>query len=243
MPLNPPSGNMYPWAWTWNPYGGPCLYACSYCYAKNKIASWLERMGILKYVGKPRLIESELKTRLVKPNDGKIIFVESNGDLFGYWIPDHEILSVLAHCNKFDNWYLFQDKNPTRFNDFLPYLPPKTILGTTLETNRDYKITRAPTPHERYLALLKTNWPHKMLSIEPIMDFDLPILLSWIGSIRPDFISIGADSGKNSLIEPVSEKIVSLNWQAQLMTEVRLKKNLKRLLSPEHLYILEEKVK
>jgi len=234
---------MYPWAWTWNPYGGPCLYSCSYCYTKNKIAPWLERMGILKYVGAPRLIESELEARLVKPNDGKVIFVESNGDLFGYWIKDQEIIRVLAHCSKFDNWYLFQDKNPTRFNDFLSYFPPNTILGTTIETNRDYKVTCAPTPQERYFALLKTDWSHKMLSIEPIMDFDLPILLSWIGLIRPDFISIGADSGKNDLVEPNSEKIVSLIWQAQLMTEVRLKKSLKRLLSPEHLYILEEKVK
>lgn len=40
--------------------------------------------------------------------------------------------------------YLFQSKNLFRFKEFLkltlygyPYFPPKTILGTTIETNRE----------------------------------------------------------------------------------------------------------
>jgi len=229
MPLNKPSGNMYPWAWTWNPYGGLCPYACEYCYARNKIAPWLERMGILKYVGEPRLMEKELNIKLVKPKDGKLIFVESNGDLFGYWVPENDILRILEHCRCFNHEYLFQSKNPERFLDFLDWFPQKSILGTTIESNRDYGVTLAPSPEERFQYMTKIPWKRKMVSIEPIMDFDLPILLSWIGAINPEFISIGADSGENKLKEPNSEKLQSFIWQAELMTEVRLKKNLSRI--------------
>lgn len=232
MPLNKPSGNMYPWAWTWNPYGGLCLYACEYCYLRNKIAPWLERMGILKYVGKPRLIEKELKTKLVKPNDGKLIFVESNGDLFGYWVPKEHLLLILEHCQAFNNEYLFQSKNPKRFLEFLDWFPPESILGTTIESNWDHGVTFAPSPEERFRYMAKIPWKRKMLSIEPVMDFDLRILLSWIEAIRPEFISIGADSGENNLNEPSSDKLKSLISQSELITEVRLKKNLSRLSLP-----------
>ena len=129
MGLNKPSGQMYSWCWTWNPLGGRCLYECSYCYVKNKIGPWLATMGNPKYLGVPLLIEKEFNTKLVKPDDGKVIFVESNGDLFGYWVSSKEIRRVLDHCAMYDNEYLFQSKNPFRFTQFEDDLPENTILG------------------------------------------------------------------------------------------------------------------
>jgi len=229
VPLNKPSGNMYPWAWTWNPYGGLCLYACKYCYVRNKIGPWLKRMGILKYVGKPRLIEHELKTPLIKPKDGKVIFVCSNNDLFGDWVPSKDIVRILLHCCEYDNEYLFQSKNPGRFNDFIEYFPERSILGTTLETNRFNKFSKAPAIYSRYRWMADLDYPRKMVSIEPIMDFDVDILTMMIRKIKPEFVSIGADSGKNNLPEPNPEKVRSLINELEKFTEVRVKKNLNRL--------------
>ncbi|HEC86935.1 MAG TPA: DUF5131 family protein, partial [Thermoplasmatales archaeon] len=113
MPLNKPSGNMYEWAWTYNPLGGKCLHGCFYCYVTHSIAKRLKNYGNEKYYGDTRLIEKELKTSLKKPDDGKVIFVESCGDLFGSWVSSDDIKKVLNHCKKYpENTYLFQSKNP-----------------------------------------------------------------------------------------------------------------------------------
>ena len=232
MGLNKPSGQMYPWAWTWNPLGGECLYKCVYCYVENKIAPWLARMGCPKYLGPTRLLSKELVTRLRKPDNGKVIFVQSNGDLFGYWVFSSDISLVLAHCKEYpDNTYLFQSKNPIRFLDFINDFPPKTILGTTLETNRDYNVSMAPAPNMRYTAMLSKYYRNVMVSLEPLLDFDFEILMFWIQNIKPLFVSVGANTSKNiSLQEPSALKVRGLLKQLEGFTEVRVKKNLQRLL-------------
>jgi len=48
--------------------------------------------------------------------------------------------------------------------------------------------------------------------------------------IKPEFISIGADSKKNDLIEPSSKKIKELIYHLKGFTKVIVKKNLNRLL-------------
>ena len=238
MGLNRPSGNMYPWAYTWNPIGGRCPHACSFCYVEGKVGPWLERMGNDKYVGEPRIIEEEFNTRLVVP-DGYVVFVESCGDLFAYGIDDTWIWQVLNRICKFpETTFLLQTKNPERFFDF--DIPQNCILGTTLETNRDYHMTKAPNPKERYYAFFMLNGNRDlegkkiyrlMLSLEPIMDFDLDTLVHWIQEIDPEFVSIGADSGQNNLVEPPAEKLKELLEILNKITEVRKKKNLNRLLT------------
>ena len=56
-------------------------------------------------------------------------------------------------------------------------------------------------------------------------------LLFWIQTIDPEFVSVGADSGKNGLCEPSSEKLKELLECLEKLTEVRKKKNLERILS------------
>jgi len=238
MTLNKPSGNMYPWAWTWNPLAGKCPHECSYCYVGGKIAPWLSRMGNDKYLGEPRLVEEEFKTNLVTP-DGKIIFVESCGDLFAYGIDETWIWQVLNRITKFrQSTFLLQTNNPERFFDF--NIPQNCILGTSIPTNRDIShLTKAPSPKERYYAFFMLNSNRDiegnkiyrlMVSIEPIMDFDLDTLVFWINEIEPEFVSVGGDSGKNKLSEPTAEKLEELLECLEKVTEVRRKKNLKRLL-------------
>ena len=221
---------MYPWAYTWNPLAGKCPHECVGCYVSDKISPWLKRMGNNKYIGEPRLIDSEFRTKLVVP-EGYIIFVESCGDLFAYGIPDEWIDRVLDYISKFpQTTFLLQTKNPERYWDFS--IPKNCILGTTIETNRDYHDTKAPNPRQRYYAfyMLTTDGYRLMVSIEPVKDFDLFELCSWIKWINPEFVSIGADSGNNGFPEPSTEKLKELLECLEKITEVRQKKNLKRLL-------------
>lgn len=240
MTLNKPSGNMYPWAYTWNPLAGECQHECDFCYVRNKIAPWLSRMGNDKYRGEPRLIEEEFKIPLIVPK-GFVVFVQSCGDLFGYWIEDSWIWQVLGHINKFkETTFLLQTRNPERFFDF--YIPQNCILGTSIESNRDYGLTKAPSPKERYHVFFMLNNDRTiegekiyrlMVANEPILDFDLDTFLFWMQEIEPEFVSIGADSGKNGLCEPSAEKLKEWIECLEKFTEVRIKKNLKRILREE----------
>ena len=237
MPLNPPRGNMYPWAYTWNPLGGKCPHACQFCYVGGKIAPWLERMGNDKYVGEPRLIEEEFNTKLIVPSD-YVVFVESCGDLFAQEINEKWVRNVLVYLKRFpDTTFLLQTKNPERFLEFDWRLyPPQCILGTTIETNRDYHLTNAPSPYQRYEVfhdIIKDacNLFHFLVSIEPVMDFDFEIMKDWMRTLSPDITSIGADSGHNNLPEPNSTELQRLIMYCTKFSDVRVKKNLSRLLA------------
>lgn len=69
-----------------------------------------------------------------------------------------------------------------------------------------------------------------MISIEPILDFQLEVFTKWIKDIDPDFVSIGANSNNRvDLPEPQGCEIKDLYENIKDFTEVKLKKNLKRL--------------
>jgi len=213
MSLNKSKGSMYPWvSHTWNPIGGRCPHKCSYCY----MASFP--------LGKLQLREGFLRDNL----SNKTIFVGSSVDMWADAVPDEWITTVLEYCFKFpETTFLFQSKNPIRFVDY--NFPPKTVLGTTLESNRQYQHTLfAPTPYNRATAMTAIVG-RKMVSIEPIMDFDITPFVSWIKSIAPEFVSIGADSKGHKLPEPSMEKVEALIAALKEFTEVRVKDNLKRL--------------
>jgi DNA repair photolyase len=163
---------------------------------------------------------------------GNVIFVGSSTDMFADAVPTEWISRVLSLCNfRIGNTYLFQTKNPHRFLEFLDKFPPNTILGTTIETNYEYLSSRAPSAMDRMLVFTSDylkNFP-KMVSIEPVMDFDLPVLSSWMYRIRPKFISIGADSKDSGLSEPDAEKLKLFIGEMQKLTEVKIKNNLSRL--------------
>jgi len=154
--------------------------------------------------------------------------VSPDNRVMGRWIAD-----TLNHCIWYEdgNKYLFQSKNPARFKGYS--FPDDTILGTTIESNRYYpEISKAPAPLERKLALHYLDSP-LMISIEPILDFDLDVMVKWIREITPKFVSIGADSGNNHLPEPSGEKVDALIEALKEFTEVKIKDNLKRL-TPTH---------
>ncbi len=211
--LNKSKGNMYPWVThTWNVVKGKCPHDCSYCYMKRYTQPELH------------FDERELKTDL---GIGNFIFVGSSCDIWATDVPDAWIEKVLGHCFTRANQYLFQTKNPARFKDW--DLDARSILGCTIETNRDYAfLSKAPATYNRKVEMQMIELP-KMVSIEPIMDFDTDRLVGWIKDIKPEFVSIGADSGNNHLPEPSPGKLNSLIKELQGITQVKIKDNLKRL--------------
>ncbi len=223
--LNKSKGNMYPWvSHTWNPIRGRCPHDCQYCYMKS----------VRRDIGELRLEEKCLNDNLGIRNT---IFVGSSTDMWAREVPDEWILKVLEHCREYrNNTYLFQSKNPFRFSRFRGLFPSKVILGTTLETNRDYDFSKAPQPRLRAEAL--KSWDgtgiKKMISIEPVMDFDLDKFITMIAMCEPIFVSIGADSKGHNLPEPPAWKVERLIEELRKFTEVKVKENLNRVLEVSH---------
>lgn len=214
--MNKQHGNMYPWVThTWNPIRG-CRHDCSYCYVRR----------LRGYDLTLRLSEKALGENL---RTGKTIFVGSTADMFGAWVDPVWIKRVLAKCCQYDNSYLFQTKNPDGYTEFVGLFPRKSILGTTIETNREEPATGyAPSRQRRFLGIAGTQG-QRMVSVEPVMDFDVDEFSLWLHQIRPEFVSIGADSGHHGLPEPSPEKLAALITHLREFTEVRLKPNLQRL--------------
>ena len=179
-------GNMYPGFETWNPIAGECYHKCGYCSTHSFL-----RYPVMKakYSGPMRLDYKTLDKNLGK---NKTWFVVAQSDLFAIEVKDCWISEVLNHCCKFDNTYLFQSKNPRRFFEFKDLFPSKTILCTTIETNRRYKqMGNTPYPVDRSHALFILSEFHKQITIEPIMDFDLPDLVNLIKQAKPNSVNIG----------------------------------------------------
>ena len=224
MSLNKTKGQMYPWTThTVNPIRGACPHACKYCYVQSSRVKHL-------YQGKPHLVLSFFKKGLGK---GKTIFMGSCFDLFAEGLYPNWMIKVLEHCRNYpDNTYLLQSKNPFVMYKYESYFPTNVIVGTTAETNRlTTKITKAPPSPEHRMAWLSVfSEFKKMISIEPIMDFDLDVFLNKIKEVKPSFVSIGADSKNHHLPEPPAGKIKELISELQKFTEVKIKPNLARLM-------------
>lgn len=205
---------------TINLVGGGCPWGCSYCYVKSFVFPFLKK----RYSGKMFLIEESFKKPLGKNKDW---FVNSCSDICA--IPKIFMLKIIKRLNEFPtNTYLLQSKNPKGFLDFAGLYPPKTIFGTTIETNRDAMArihSKAPAPSDRKTWIY--NMPRRMVNIEPIMDFDLDVMVRWMRVIRPEYVSIGADSKDHGLPEPTQEKVRALVKELEKFTEVSIKSNLR----------------
>jgi DNA repair photolyase len=216
MGLNKSSGNMYGWVThAWNAIKGACPHDCSYCYMK--------RWGKLNSL---RLDKRELKTDL---GSGNFIFVGSSCDMFADDVPEAWINETLNHCYEYKNRYLFQSKNPARMFRFS--LPESSVVCTTIETNRVYPdiMHNSPTPKNRVAAICGLPF-ERYVTIEPILDFDLELMVRFIQICEPSQVNIGADSGNNHLPEPSREKIAALIDALGQFTTIAQKRNLARLI-------------
>ncbi len=225
MGLIKSKGNMYDFVNdTINPIGGACPHKCKYCYVnrmKRKFPVIKE-----KYSGEIRLDEKVLKKNLKR---GLFYFVQSMGDLFAENVPESIIMRVFDWLNRYpNNTYLLQSKNPKRFMEF--NFPKNMVLGTTLESNRDYEgMSKAPIIVDRISAMieLRKKGCRTMVTIEPVLKFDVFEMVDILKIIKPEWINLGADPGGHKLPEPSKEELLELIRRVP----IKQKKNLTRLLN------------
>ncbi len=217
-------GNMYPWVThTWNVIKGKCPHDCSYCYMKRFPQ------------GELRFDEKEMKRNL---GEGRFIFVGSSCDMWADNIPGKWIAEVIGRCYQYpENKYLFQSKNPTRFTKSArDYFSPNMTLATTIESNRIYPhLGNAPEPLDRAESMRimricgQACGFDTIVTIEPILDFDIPKMVELLKIVSPKWVNIGADTKGHNLPEPSWEKVQDLISALKEFTEVKVKSNLERL--------------
>jgi len=215
--MKKPAGNMYSFIdEIWNPVRGKCLFDCSYCYAK--------RWGA---VNPPHLNEQVLNKDL---GENKFIFICSGCDLFAPDIPALWVNQIIEKTSKYyKNRYLWHTKNPRRLTELIDPLP-NDIACVTVESNRAYPaVSKAPFPFER-ISYIREWHAGKMITVEPVMDFDTDIFTGMIKEAGPVQVNIGADSGGNGLPEPPAGKILELIENLKPYMTVHLKKNLIRII-------------
>ena len=73
--------------------------------------------------------------------------------------------------------------------------------------------------------MLNLNHLRKIVTLEPILDFDVKVLVSWIKEINPEVVYVGYDSHpKNNLPEPPKLKVESfISKLKELGIKVRIK--------------------
>lgn len=223
-------GNMYDWVThTWSPILG-CSHQCRYCYVRRNHN--LPEVPFLREDDFPDL------------RSGRVVFVGHLCDMFSEKTDPAHIAQVLAHCRKYgDNEYVFQTKNLEKLIGFVPVFPPKFMIGTTVETNREdliRELSTAPAPEDRIKAFRSIR-SRKFITIEPVLDFDAESFASMIVSSGADFVNIGADSKGHDLKEPPKEKIIEfIERLLSAKVQIRKKVNLARIIG-DHVFSTESK--
>jgi hypothetical protein len=205
---------MYKDTKTWNAFAG-CHFGCTYCGPSFRRQAKRQKNRCHDcYSFTPHRHEERLEDI---PNE-KTVFVSGNSDIsFAKPTYTRKIIAQIDQRNAEhpEQTYYLQSKKPQYFGQFLDILPFNVILVTTLETNRDggYRdISNAPLPPERYGQFRALDYPRKIITIEPVMDFDLDVFSRWIIDIDPECVYLGFNSRPKqvALPEPPEAKVVEL---------------------------------
>ena len=71
--------------------------------------------------------------------------------------------------------------------------------------------------------MMKLRHSRKIVTVEPILDFDVEIMEEWVSKIGPETCYVGYDSKKNYLPEPELSKTKALIKKLKETTNVRTK--------------------
>lgn len=212
--------NMYGGVKTWNPHVG-CKFQCVYCIPS------FQRMVRRVYFCQGKtctdcrdFLPHEHPDRLARGiPGGKVIWPCAHGDVT--FARSEFITQVIEETRKYpEREFYWQSKNPSCFNQYLRLFPqPGTILLTTIETNRDEgydRISKAPMPSVRCKAFRDLDWPRKIVTIEPILEFDQEIFFQWLTEIAPEAIWIGYNSKPASVQLPEPEPAKTIAFIQEL---------------------------
>lgn len=196
---------------TCNPIGGYC-YGCLYCYIHGNKGMKL-RYGHLrdKYSGNHELYMSVLSKRFGKD---KFVFQSDCIDIFHPDIPRYMVRRVLEWIGGNEATFLILTKNPKGFFDYKLELPHNVAIGITCESNRKYAHGLLPSQYDRlkvfkFVAHELDYYP-RLISIEPIMKFDMIPFYNHIMFCKPDCVAIGYDSNYSHLYEPFKDETLEL---------------------------------
>jgi len=200
-----PEGRMYKESRkTLNPFVG-CNFDCTYCRPSfQRQAKRQKSRCQLCYNYDPHSHLERLEKAPPKTREGEFIFLIAFGD--SSFMQPTDFTKVLQYCENYpDRDFLIQSKNPSYFLQFR--IPKNVIIGTTLETDNKKiceAISLAPSPFSRVKAMWKLHGIRKMVTVEPILKFDLSLFTNLIKSIEPWRVYVGYDShpNKNNLPEP-----------------------------------------
>lgn len=177
-----------------------------------------------------RFDPKELEVNL---GEGNFIFVGSGTDAWAFDIPPGWITRFLDYCNQFNNNYLFQSKDPSRFWEFMGHpVMQKSVLCTTIETNVFYPdiVRNAPNTRKRAQAMQKLAnlGMRTCVTCEPLVKFDLPEMVELIRMCSPRQVNIGRNSRQDiTLPEPTKNEVQALITELQKFTRVVVKSNAK----------------
>ena len=208
---------MYKETQTFNPAVG-CKYGCVYC--KPSFQAILKRFHGKKCKGCKDFTPHYHPERLNKiPTNKENLLLFGTGDITFY--KEDFVIKTLKLVNekleKYSDITLYlQSKNPIIFNKYLPYLvEDRTVLLTTLETNRDYNyftFSKAPMPSVRAKDFNSLDFDHKIITIEPVMDFDLIPFFNMIQDINPERIYLGLNSRPKQVLLPEPSHLKFINF-------------------------------
>lgn len=201
---------MYKDTKTWNPAVG-CQYGCIYCrYSFQSVIAHFNKLSGRNCKGCQHYSPHEHPERLERiPTSYKNIFMFGNGDITFY--RKEFVIQALAAINRilFKHPHItlyLQSKNPITFNKYLPYLnEERTVLLTTLETNRDINyslFSKAPPPTQRALDFYNMPFKRKIITVEPVMKFDLHKFSAIICRINPEQVYLGYNSKPDKIRLP-----------------------------------------
>jgi uncharacterized Fe-S cluster-containing radical SAM superfamily protein len=204
------ASHMYASTKTWSPFKG-CNFDCTYCIPSFQAQAKRQKQNCRQcYEYEPH----EHPERLLKIPGADIIFACASSDI-SFCAPTFFRRIIDAISTKPDRTFYLQSKKSACFKPFLKLLPKNVILVTTLETNRDEgydKFSKAPPPSERYQQFRDLDYPRKVVTIEPVMDFDVDVFSRWIVSLTPEYVWLGFNSRRKQveLSEPSEKKLKQL---------------------------------
>jgi protein gp37 len=195
---------------TWNPLKGVCPHNC-YRHSDGKPGCWaqkiIEEKPVLKakYQGPYDFDMNQIERKF---KSGSFVFVCDMLDLFAANVPMVAVQIIMKlMAAQPEVTFLTLTKNP-RYA-WIVEIPKNVIVGATIESNINYNVSQAPKQTDR-LEAMRDITDRKMLSIEPIMDFDLEPFVNEIIKVGPEFVAVGYDNYKNGLIEPSFSKTLHL---------------------------------